>query len=690
MGLVQTKLDDAISSCPATREIVCSHRHRSAIFVCTTCEGDASVCDLCAGKHSGHSLYAIDGYPDVATALRKHISELCDEALVPSSPQRGASETPTPAPGQTLQNSLEAALTQRVVYTHSQLDAVPGSLAAAITELRSTVPPPGAADTPALVPSLSSQLETIARLITASLEAELVSLDTALEAVRAEFGAVRAAVDALAADDRGLVHAHGALVDRLWEGPLERARRQLSLPALSPAACSVPCLGDGLLGGPPHPALLLRAEDLVVRSLQDPGPHVTAGAAVQLAIGLKDSRAQPTADAWALLLRAVRLVASLCTAEGACSVQLESYCLPVPRAGDPQALIVAVDVPVSARAGAALVLEHVTAWGRVVDVEPPAPLPLTLQVLPRPVPLRTPASAALRGAAFLLGSSPCVSAAGELYVPVPGMAELRAGSALLLLEELGLSRFTCAAAFDDAGGTLLLADVRGCCVVALDAASRAVRWRYETGSPDGTCALAVLPRRRLVAVSALPANAVHLLRLSDGARASCIDVDMPVALAADAATDTLFVSCRASGGGAGEGSETRGCPLRAWRFSDATQSFVELRATALAAAGLGSDRPIAVVPAPLRSWSAHAHLVVGEMSGPGLRVLSLPGLALVHAGALEGARIVGLAGDPAGSALVVCDYAAQAVRVLPWPLAGGGAAAAIAQEGRRGQPGEPL
>jgi hypothetical protein len=217
-----------------------------------------------------------------------------------------------------------------------------------------------------------------------------------------------------------------------------------------------------------------------------------------------------------------------------------------------------------------------------------------------------------------------------------------------------------------------------------------VRWRYATGSPDGSCAVAVLPRLGLAAVSALPANAVHLLRLADGLRVGAIAVEQPTGLAVDAETSTLYVSCRSA--------SAEGAPLRAWRWrgsggvawdsAPATLglggAFIELPAVALAGAGRGSDRPITVVPAPLRSWACHAHLVVAdEMSGPRLRVLSLPEHTLVHEEELPGgARIIGLAGDAVGSALVVCDHGSQALRVLPWPLPNG--ARVIAREGGRG------
>ena len=53
-----------------------------------------------------------------------------------------------------------------------------------------------------------------------------------------------------------------------------------------------------------------------------------------------------------------------------------------------------------------------------------------------------------------------------------------------------------------------------------------------------------------------------------------------------------------------------------------------------------------------------------------LRILSLPDLNLVHTADLPGKQVVGLAGDPSGTALAVSDTASQSVHVLRWPLDG--------------------
>ena len=76
---------------------------------------------------------------------------------------------------------------------------------------------------------------------------------------------------------------------------------------------------------------------------------------------------------------------------------------------------------------------------------------------------------------------------------------------------------------------------------------------------------------------------------------------------------------------------------------------------------------LACVPQRPGSTSA-AYLVVGEGGSPTLRMLSLPGRAHAHTHTLHGVELAGLGAGPHGSALAVCDAAARAATVLPWPL----------------------
>ena len=79
-------------------------------------------------------------------------------------------------------------------------------------------------------------------------------------------------------------------------------------------------------------------------------------------------------------------------------------------------------------------------------------------------------------------------------------------------------------------------------------------------------------------------------------------------------------------------------------------------------------RILAVVPpAPGKKT---AHVVVGAGGSSELLVLSLAHLILVHSHWLEDVAVTGLAADPWGSALAVCDYYSDVIHILAWPLAG--------------------
>ena len=63
-----------------------------------------------------------------------------------------------------------------------------------------------------------------------------------------------------------------------------------------------------------------------------------------------------------------------------------------------------------------------------------------------------------------------------------------------------------------------------------------------------------------------------------------------------------------------------------------------------------------------------SYLVVGEGGSPTLRMVALPGRTHAHTHTLHGVELAGLGAGPHANALAVCDTAARAVSVLPWPL----------------------
>jgi hypothetical protein len=190
--------------------------------------------------------------------------------------------------------------------------------------------------------------------------------------------------------------------------------------------------------------------------------------------------------------------------------------------------------------------------------------------------------------------------------------------------------------------------------VAVDAASRAIRWSTALGCD--CYGIAVLPAQVVLVVSDWDHNKLHVHRLSDGVRVASTEATKASFVAADPASGTVY-ACT--------GGHTS-CVVSAFRRWDGAALVAE--GVVKAAGNAEYSRPLAVMPpTPGRHIS---YLVVGTLGRPTLRVLSLPDRRLVHTHTLEGMKVMGLATDPSGTALAVCDAASKAIHVLPWPLPG--------------------
>lgn len=287
--------------------------------------------------------------------------------------------------------------------------------------------------------------------------------------------------------------------------------------------------------------------------------------------------------------------------------------------------------------------------------------------------------------------SPCISEEGVLYGPKQGSDELqlfsRAGihSSGIPLDPLCLSHCTTAAACcsiaeaRDLAATseaprvadvaavlqalppslLVLADSDGfeSTVVAIDATSHAPLWSQTV--PWDCEGIVLLPLVGIIVV--VGDRQVNIRCIVNGTQISSIHAGRPVCFAAaDPSTGTVFVGV---GPRAGHSSLYE---VLMWRWTD---GIVMRDLVPIPAAGSSTaDRPLAVVP-PARGKRV-SHLVVGTFGLSTLRVLSLLDLTLVHVHDLVGMRVVGLAGDPSGLALAVCDEVSQAVHVLSWPWPG--------------------
>jgi hypothetical protein len=164
--------------------------------------------------------------------------------------------------------------------------------------------------------------------------------------------------------------------------------------------------------------------------------------------------------------------------------------------------------------------------------------------------------------------------------------------------------------------------------------------------------IAVLSSQGLVVVSASEANQFTILRLADGIAVSSAPCIGPVFLCADQVSATVYASS--------------GTAVVSFHWNgDALVSNGVVPNTCF---GDTNWRPLVVVP-PASGDSA-SFLVVGTFGTPTLLVLSLPDHRFIHTHELSGFQVTGLAADPHGTSLAVCDRVTTAVHVLPWPLSG--------------------
>jgi hypothetical protein len=320
-----------------------------------------------------------------------------------------------------------------------------------------------------------------------------------------------------------------------------------------------------------------------------------------------------------------------------------------PAAGG-RGVVVSVPVPASAGRDSKVVIRGISVAGQPVTHG---------QSLPAHVAVLTGMNAPLRleGAANIFSTTLAISGDGTLYAPQFGLPDVLVFSAdgtplpSLHVASLGLSNYASNIAFDEATTTLLQADVNSVApkLVAADAVTRWVRWSAELNA--GCYGIAVLPEQGLVVASMPVSSGLRVYRLADGTVVTTAHAERPTLIAADPATATLYISTQ--------------CRVSSFRWN----GVALVSEGVLQAAGeTESWRPLAVVPpAPGQRTS---YLVVGTINTPTLLVLSLPDRRLVHTHTLEGMMVVGLAADPSGTALAVCDSVSKAVHVLPWPLPG--------------------
>jgi hypothetical protein len=482
----------------------------------------------------------------------------------------------------------------------------------------------------------------------AALERELERLDAVLVRTRREHAAARESLTVKSDDEIATLSTTltasldgiDALLATLPHGPVEPSLLRLEL---DEGALLSSIRAAGTVLGPCG----VRAADVVVRGLPT---TVRPGRPFQVELVLSDDypcRAPAELEAAAASL-AFHARVNVALEIGADLQPL--HAMLVPASG---VVAVSVAIPESGGRGAEVVVSSVTVAGQPVAGG---------QALPTRLPVFRGMHAPLviNGASNEYASAPVITSDGAMYAPLHGSTDVLVFAAdgtpqsSLPLAALGLSAETSCAAFVEATCTLLLADENGDSkLVAVDAASRTVLW---SAALAGAClGIAVLPAQGVIVVSERYLDKLHVHRLTDGVRVASAKAVWATYVAVDQASGTVFVSTVA-------------------RFSREVSAF-RWDGAALVADGVveaagtaGEDRPLAVMPpTPGRLTS---YLVVGTRFKPTLRVLSLPDRRLIQKHTLEGMEVTGLAADPSGTALAVCDAASKAIHVLPWPLPG--------------------
>ena len=501
---------------------------------------------------------------------------------------------------------------------------------------------------------LESGIHSVTASKTTALELELVSVDAALERWRAESGAVRDAVSMLS--DTELEEHHAMFDFRLksMESELQRLPTAVVEPPFVGLLADTPALLSSIAGfGRVLAPLAITASDL---SFVGVPKRMLPGNTLCLRLSLGARHEAQSAEE--LVVSLDRLAEAACVKAMLEGPDVEPQPLQTSFAPDIAqcCVIVSIDVHSTASSDASVNVIAVSVAGQPV---PGVPICVPVRIgITAPLVLQYTTSSGYY-------TTPCIFPDGRIYCPPGNGLEVLVfdadGSPLpgLPVTGLGLSEHTAWSAYSPGEvPSLLLGVFMGASrLVAVDPATRAVRWASAEGSIDGCYGIAMLPSLGIAVVNTCGLSA-H--RISDGVRVGSL---------AAPRLDFFMVADDSAGAVYGTVACTRGYDVHAWSVT-ADGAGIRITSNApVTAAGTGTySRPLAVVPpAPGKRVS---HLVVGTGKSSELLVLSLPGLALVHTHSLEGMEVGGLAADPWGGALAVCDDKSKSCHVLAWPLPG--------------------
>jgi hypothetical protein len=501
---------------------------------------------------------------------------------------------------------------------------------------------------------LVSDLDAVAGVKISSLEKEIVRIDDALERTRRDFKDARDA--AMTLDDAEWSEVYVDLSARLVA--VDAILLKVPVCPVEPALLRLDFDIDAFLNSIRTAGAVIAPRGVSARDVMVCGlPRIVRpGHSMQFELALTDdypSRAPAELEVAAASLASHALV-DVSLMSGADVLPLAATLAPLSGGRG-----VSVSVPIAACAdrNSQVIINGVTVARQ--PVVHGLSLPMTFSIFAGML-----APLILKGAVSPgFGITPVITADGKLYVPIPSCPSVLMFSAdgtplpSLSVTSVGLSDQTCAAAYVNSTNTLLLADRNGdaSILVAVDMISRMVRWTTAPWMCDSACGIAVLPQHGVVVVSSLQDDMLHAHRLSDGVRIASVEAPWCSFGASDPTAATIYVSSGTP--------EHRSVVAHRW-----DNSTLVADGTVEAAGVAPRSRPLAVMPpAPgLRT----SYLVVGTGGSPALHVISLPDRRLIHTHTLEGMQVLGLAADPSGTAIAVCDVVAKAVHVLPWPLPG--------------------
>ena len=488
----------------------------------------------------------------------------------------------------------------------------------------------------------------------AALERELVTVEAVLERWKKDSADIIGAATSLS--DSAFETQHSALSSGLddIEAQIQALPTVTVEPPLMGLVADTTVLlaafaGFGRLIAP----LAVTAADL---SLQDAPSFVRAGDTLHLRLVLGPRHASQSAEELSFSLG---ILETTTVVDAALSSGIKSRALVASLAHDPtiRSLSISLPIPSSAYAYEYVVINSVEVSGHRVMGFP-------VELL-----IRRGMSAPLRLESAVSDTvSPCISPNGRIFVPSEENGTIQVynaeGAALraIRLARLGLARDTPWTAFAVGDTpTLLLAEADSRSrVVACDPSTQEVRWSFNL--EDSMCCggVAVLPAQRVAIVNSFHQRRLFIHRLSDGSRVGSFRVSrLAMYVATHSATSTVFVVCQAKRGSS--------YAVHAWSCLDDGSRLTQLGPVE-SAGDKNNFRLLAVMPPA--SGKRTSFLLVATCDSPNIRVVSLPDFALVHKHTLEGMKVMGLAADPWGGTLAVCDAESNAVHILAWPLPG--------------------